>query len=341
MLVTSWSTSGSEEQKKVKKEDMELLTDPESGVVMVPNIHLDDLVVVPEPESNTTSYDVESIPELISVRATASVYAHYETVNDILEDQVFEDWTFVAEKDRKPAGWQDGFDIIIQELNANLIENDISYPTERGAVNGNPYDISRSIAEEAHNKSIEQFRWNMADMLMHGGTCRTSVVLMPTRMDRSLSMRTQLWMLSLRSFCPCVIRQSSVLKRTRRTRTIMPLQDTCKLEFTILGIWTGDGLDMNPIIQFSNSFVTSQTTCNFCARASSLQRMAGTSHSPNVDGRCAHPAHSTYDAWQDAHLTDTSAFWWRTVRHQFQSTLRFLKFVGGQLQMVFLWKERT
>eukprot|EP00971_Amphidinium_carterae_P311404 6189266-Amphidinium_carterae.1 len=109
---------------------MELLTDPNNGVVMVPNIQLDDLVVIPEPEPNTTSADVDGTPKLISVRETAAVYAHYETVNDILEDQVFEDWNFVAERDRKPAGWQEGFDLIIQELNANLIENDITYPTE-------------------------------------------------------------------------------------------------------------------------------------------------------------------------------------------------------------------
>eukprot|EP00971_Amphidinium_carterae_P164894 3269107-Amphidinium_carterae.1 len=110
---------------------------------------MDDLVVIPEPEPNTTSADVEGTPELISVKETASV--------------TDEEWNFVADRERKPAGWQEGFDIIIFELCANLIESDIVYPMERGAVNGNPYDIARAIAEEAHDKSIEWLRWSMTD----------------------------------------------------------------------------------------------------------------------------------------------------------------------------------
>eukprot|EP00971_Amphidinium_carterae_P061799 1223941-Amphidinium_carterae.1 len=38
------------QQKLIKQEDMELLTDPEIGVVLVPNINVDDLQVIPEVE---------------------------------------------------------------------------------------------------------------------------------------------------------------------------------------------------------------------------------------------------------------------------------------------------
>eukprot|EP00971_Amphidinium_carterae_P215680 4281387-Amphidinium_carterae.1 len=50
------------EQKVVKEEDMNLLTDPDNGVVMVPNLNVNNLEVIPEPEPERVQSSTEDVP---------------------------------------------------------------------------------------------------------------------------------------------------------------------------------------------------------------------------------------------------------------------------------------
>eukprot|EP00971_Amphidinium_carterae_P185078 3675207-Amphidinium_carterae.2 len=65
------------QQKLIKQEDMELLTDPEIGVVMVPHLNVDDLQVIPEVEPEGAPSSAEDVhKDFVSVMDSASALDH-------------------------------------------------------------------------------------------------------------------------------------------------------------------------------------------------------------------------------------------------------------------------
>eukprot|EP00971_Amphidinium_carterae_P348126 6490335-Amphidinium_carterae.1 len=155
-----------EQQKQVKTEDMELLTDPNVGVVLVPNINLDDLVVIPEIEPETLQSPAGGDTRAIaSMMDSASALAHYEEVNTLMEEVVFETW--VIQGQEKPALWRDGFANLLQELNAHQVQEDIYYPMSHGEINTNPCELVEEIIDKSSNMQIEDFAWSITDDRCH------------------------------------------------------------------------------------------------------------------------------------------------------------------------------
>eukprot|EP00971_Amphidinium_carterae_P106061 2100597-Amphidinium_carterae.1 len=145
---------------------LERMCNPEAGVVMVPNINLDDLQVIPEVEPDVLqSPQGDDNRDFASLMDSASALDHYEEVNTLLEEAVFDSWR-IAGQDR-PASWQDGFTNLLQELNARLVDDEISYPMSQGDLLTNPYELVTKIIDKANNISIDDFLWSLQDDRCH------------------------------------------------------------------------------------------------------------------------------------------------------------------------------
>eukprot|EP00971_Amphidinium_carterae_P023324 459958-Amphidinium_carterae.1 len=101
---------------------MTLLTDPDNGVVMVPNLDVDNLEVIPEPEAQQISSSHDDAPhDFVSVLDSASALDHYEEVNNLMEQVLFDSWHI--ETTERPASWHEGFSRLLLELNGRLLED--------------------------------------------------------------------------------------------------------------------------------------------------------------------------------------------------------------------------
>eukprot|EP00971_Amphidinium_carterae_P344640 6485150-Amphidinium_carterae.1 len=145
---------------------MELLTDPDNGVVLVPNLNVNDLQVIPdlEPEGiESSAGDVHK--DFVSVMDSASALDHYEEVNALMEEVIFDSWKI--DNQERPASWHDGFSKLLQELNGRLMEDNLSYPMAQGDVELNPYELCHQIMDRANYIQIEDFAWTLKDDRCH------------------------------------------------------------------------------------------------------------------------------------------------------------------------------
>eukprot|EP00971_Amphidinium_carterae_P119708 2371699-Amphidinium_carterae.1 len=90
---------------------------------------------------------------------SASALDHYEEVNTLMEEVVFDSWIIAGQE--RPASWHDSFANLLQELNAQQVEDDIYYPMSRGEINTNPYELVEQIIEKASNIQIDDFAWSL------------------------------------------------------------------------------------------------------------------------------------------------------------------------------------
>eukprot|EP00971_Amphidinium_carterae_P312206 6205627-Amphidinium_carterae.1 len=155
-----------EQQKLIKHEDMELLTDPDNEVVLVPNFNVSDLQVIPdvEPEGiQSSAGDVHK--DFVSVMDSASALDHYEEVNALMEEVIFDSWK--VDNQECPASWHDGFSKLLQELNGRLVEDNLAYPMGQGDLELNPYELCHLIMDKANYIQIEDSAWTLKDDRCH------------------------------------------------------------------------------------------------------------------------------------------------------------------------------
>eukprot|EP00971_Amphidinium_carterae_P318480 6330351-Amphidinium_carterae.1 len=119
---------------------MELLTDPNNGVVMVPNLNVDNLQVIPDLEPEGAQSSAEDVhQDFVSVMDSVSALDHYEEVNALMEEVLFDSWKI--DTTERPASWHDGFSQLLLELIGRLLEDTIEYPIAQGDIQKNPYEL--------------------------------------------------------------------------------------------------------------------------------------------------------------------------------------------------------
>eukprot|EP00971_Amphidinium_carterae_P095763 1895034-Amphidinium_carterae.1 len=96
---------------------------------------------------------------------SASVLDHYEEVNALMEEVLFDSWKINTEE--RPASWHDGFSQLLLELNGRLLEETIEYPTAQGDIQQNPYELFKLVKEGANYMEIDDFVWSMQDNRCH------------------------------------------------------------------------------------------------------------------------------------------------------------------------------
>eukprot|EP00971_Amphidinium_carterae_P170984 3388411-Amphidinium_carterae.1 len=133
---------------------------------MVPNLNVDNLEVIPEPEPERIQSSTEDVAhDFVSVLDSVSALDHYEEVNNLMEEVLFDSWKI--DSTERPASWHDGFSKLLLELNGRLLEDNLAYPTAQGDLERKPYDLFLAIKEAADYMEIDDFLWSLADNRCH------------------------------------------------------------------------------------------------------------------------------------------------------------------------------
>eukprot|EP00971_Amphidinium_carterae_P063466 1256225-Amphidinium_carterae.2 len=107
---------------------------------MVPNLNVNDLQVSPEVEPEGAPSSSEDVhKDFVSVMDTASALDHYEEVNTLMEEVIFDSW--IIDSRERPASWHEGFSKLLQELNGHLLEDTLPYPIAHDDIQLNPYEL--------------------------------------------------------------------------------------------------------------------------------------------------------------------------------------------------------
>eukprot|EP00971_Amphidinium_carterae_P144917 2871346-Amphidinium_carterae.1 len=78
-----------------------------------------------------------------------------------MEEVLFDSWKI--ETTERPGSWHEGFSRLLMELNGKLLEDVSVYPTAKGELERNPYDLFLNIKESADFMEIDDFLWSLAD----------------------------------------------------------------------------------------------------------------------------------------------------------------------------------